>query len=856
LQHGKKLLARAKPHKLTMPTNYDQLPEELRWTPQWCIAGKDDAGKYKVPNQLTPKGLRKADPTQPANWNDFETIRDYAENNMPHGLGFVLAATDPYVCIDLDVKNQHNEPDQSKWTSPQNLERFHTLITRFHSYTERSSGGQGYHIWLRGHTGKGARRDGVEVYSQERFIVCTGDTIIDVPIAENQDLLDALMVEMRRGEAPALMLVDNLQTEDDHTILNRAAGAANSDKFLGLWQGDWGMLKYPSQSEADISLLTMLAFYTKSNTQVLRLFRLSGLGKREKAVKNDYYLLTTLKKVRSIAAQEESDSQVGEKIAKALFLKLASQQARPAPSMPPAPAAWPPTNLLPPAGAQQPPAPPAQPTAPPRRGNIHALNIPKLHNPLEKQEGMDLPPLQAMSDLQYPPGLVGEIARHIYNTSPRSIREVAIVAALGLMAGFCGKAFNIPQSGLNLYVILVGDSAIGKEAMHSGISGIIRKLAESCPSCTKYVDFADYVSAPALTKAMAVQPCFLNISGEFGKRLQRMASDERGDTTIQQLRTVMTNLYQKSGPGSVFGGLGYSDKEKNVASVSGVAYSMIGETTPDTFYNALTDTMMADGFLSRFTIVEFSGLRPRQSEDFDYEIGEELVNKLTAIVLTADQMTGLNSRSTLVQPDGDALAFLKAFDIKCDDEINSTRDQGWRQMWNRAHLKVYRIAAILAAADNCLFPVIGLEQVVWAYDLVMRDINILTRRIKSGEVGISDATRENKLLDLCKKYLTANLAPSQGIPVAMQIAGIIPRKFFQVNTQRITSFTAHKLGQVTAMDLTIKSLLDGGYLVEAPKSELIQKYEYHGRGFRILNISMSRDEINEVEEYRQKVSAK
>jgi hypothetical protein len=90
----------------------------------------------------------------------------------------------------------------------------------------------------------------------------------------------------------------------------------------------------------------------------------------------------------------------------------------------------------------------------------------------------------------------------------------------------------------------------------------------------------------------------------------------------------------------------------------------------------------------------------------------------------------------------------------------------------------------------------------------------------------------------------------------MQIAGIIPRKFFQVNTQRITSFTAHKLGQVTAMDLTIKSLLDGGYLVEAPKSELIQKYEYHGRGFRILNISMSRDEINEVEEYRQKVSAK
>lgn len=73
----------------------------------------------------------------------------------------------------------------------------------------------------------------------------------------------------------------------------------------------------------------MLAFYSKSNAQVLRLFRTSMLGKRDKATKNDYYLGTTLKKVRSIAANEEVSSAVGEKIARALVLRLATTTSGP-----------------------------------------------------------------------------------------------------------------------------------------------------------------------------------------------------------------------------------------------------------------------------------------------------------------------------------------------------------------------------------------------------------------------------------------------------------------------------------------------------------------------------------------------
>ena len=820
-----------------MAYNYEQIPEELKWTSQWCIAGSDTKGKYKVPCTISKGALFHADPTNPKLWLDFETAKDYSEANQPHGIGFVLSATDPYVCIDLDIKNAQNEPDPTKWTPQADLDRFYKIIMAFHSYTERSAGGQGYHIWLKGHTGKGARRGGVEVYSQERFIVCTGDIVIDGPIVENQDLLDALLAEMRRGEAPILTLVDNEQTENDEAIYERASTADNALKFTTLWEGAWIENGYPSQSEADIALLTMLAFYSRSNAQVLRMFRNSALGKRDKATKNDYYLGTTLKKVRSIAANEEVSSAVGEKIARALVLRLAGA----APIVPaPVPAA------TPPAAPQWPPqlpsatVPPVPQPSPQTKGNIGALGIPAF---AYKPEVKDLPKIPADSTLNWPPGVVGELARYMFSIAPRPVMEVSIVAALGMMAGVCGRSYGIPQSGLNLYIILVGQSAIGKEALHGGPSAVINQLMSACPEASEFVDYSNFVSAPALTKAVAANPSFLNIWGEFGKTLERMASQERGDNVIQQLRTVLTNLYQKSGPGSVFGGLGYSDKDKNVASVSGVAYSLIGETTPGTFYDSLTDSMMADGFLSRFTIVEYMGERPRLNKDLKVPLDPDLKEHLLTLYRASSSCNKNGGTPTEAQLEPDAEEFLDVFNNKCDREINSTNNEGWRQMWNRAHLKVYRISAILAAVDNPCFPVLTLDHAMWAYDLVMRDIKIMQRRITAGDVGSSDATREAKILALALTYLKTPLTASYAIPEQMVKDGVIPRKYLQINTQRTSCFTTHKLGQVASMDMAIRSLCEGGYISELPKVEAIQKYAFHGKCYRILHLGAGDKEI-------------
>lgn len=789
-----------------MRPNYNNIPEELRWDAQWAIAGPDESNQFKAPHGLGPRGIFKLSPTQSIHWRDFETVREYAEANPPHGIGYILTKKDPYTVIDLDVKNANNEPNPEKWTKQEDLDRYMRIIQAMDSYTEASASGQGVHIWVRGYIGEGCKRDGVEVYSQERFIVCTGNVIAKKDIEERQELLSILVAEIRRAGGGKVELVERVESEDDETILERARTAENSDKFNTLYSGDWS--GYPSQSEADLALMSIFTFYSKSNEQCRRLFRTSGLGQRKKAVKNNYYLDQTLRLIRGREQGEEAVDAVGEAAARNLMQNFEREKLD--------------SVISAPIPTPEPPKEEGEPDYGPE----------DYKNPLDEPEFIVSPDEKG---IPWPPGFVGALAHYLFDGSIRPIKEVSIVSALGFMAGVCGKAFGIPQSGLNLYIVLVAQSGIGKEAMHGGIANIVSHIANSEPRIFPYVDFTDYASGPALMKSATSLQSLVNVSGEWGRKLRRLAMEDGRDGPMQQLRTTMTNLYQKSGQKSIVGGIGYSDKEKNVASVSGVAYSMIGETTPGTFYDALTESMMEDGFLSRFTIIEYTGQRPSTNPNPITTPPAALLDHLCHICKRA---IDLNDRFTVceVEQNAEAKALLSAFDVECDNKINSSTDEGFRQMWNRAHLKAYRMAALLAVGDNPDIPVINKTHAEWALLIIRKDIEIMNRRISSGDVGVGDAPREKKILSTIAKYLKNGVSASYGVPEGMREKGVVPRKYLQIVTQRSTAFTSHRAGQNAALDITIKSLCDSGYIQEYPKEKAAKDFNFTGKCYRVISI--------------------
>lgn len=811
---------------MTTQAQWERLPVELRERPQWLLAGPNEKGELKVPLTITADGrLAAGSSTDAGTWLDF----DYAAAcalEYGYGLGYVLAAADPFSCVDFDVKDAQNAPDKpDTWTTPERMEQYRQLVQYLASYTELSQSGKGVHVWCRGKIGEGVKRMGVEVYSQARFIACTGNVVHALPIADRQDELSALAASMRESaeaaRAGASVLDAGEQTESDDVVMTRAWNAENSGKFRALWSGDWGALGYPSQSEADLSLMSMLTFYSRSDEQCRRLFRMSGLGQREKAQQNDRYLDYTLRLIRGRQAREDKVEQAtaeqGRRLAAQLLSEAEVAKAR-------AYAAE--LQGLAAGGAQQGPqqaagAPPSLPPVPP--------GPPPTQAPQPGAGGVPLP-----QGLDWPPGLAGAIAWFIYNSAPRPVKEVAIVAALGWLAGVCGKAWNIPGSGLNLYIILVARSAIGKEAMHSGLGALVNRIREGVPTAGNFVDFSDFASGPALAKACAQNSSFVNVAGEWGRKLQRLAYGEK-DGPMQQLRTIMTNLYQKSGPASIVGGITYSNKDSNVASISGVAFSMIGETTPGTLYDSLTDSMMEDGFLSRFTIVEYDGLRPPLNPNPQQLPDKELAEACQALCLQATTLLN-NHRRTPITRDADAAVIMDAFDKECDVQINSTTDESWRQMWNRAHLKMARIAGLLAVGDNHMEPCIRAHHVQWALDVIRRDIAIMQRRLESGDIGIDDTARERKLLSILREYLTSPPPTSYGVPEAMQRDAMVPRKYLQIRVSGVSSFKRHNYGATRALDEAIRSLCDSGYITEVDKNKAAEQYGFQGKCYRIVSL--------------------
>jgi primase-polymerase (primpol)-like protein len=204
------------------------------------------------------------------------------------GVGFVFTAIDRFLGVDLD---DCREPEDGTLSEPAC-----EIVEELDSYTEVSPSGTGVHVLAVGSLPEGRSRHGtVEMYDDARFFTITGEHVADTPatLERRSEALAAVHDEYVQpeatdaatntaepdttpSEAPAPDADGDRTTLDDNTLLEKAKSAANGDKFQRLWRGSTA--GYPSQSEADLALCCLLAFWTGGDAaQMDRLFRQSGL---------------------------------------------------------------------------------------------------------------------------------------------------------------------------------------------------------------------------------------------------------------------------------------------------------------------------------------------------------------------------------------------------------------------------------------------------------------------------------------------------------------------------------------------------------------------------------------------------
>ena len=266
----------------------EAIPETLRERDQWvCWREEERDGKStKIP--VTPGGGGFASSTESETWASFETALDYTETAHADGVGFVFTDDDPIVGVDLDDCRDPETGDVDDAALD--------IIERLDSYTEVSPSGTGYHVLIRGELPEGRNRRGsIELYDTARFFTVTGDHVERTPtcVARRQDALRAIHREYvqeterdtaaeseQRGsaddESPTTGAAGVDVDLEDEDLLEKARNASNGEKFERLWNGNTA--GYDSQSEADMALCCLLAFWTGGDrTQMEQLFRQSGL---------------------------------------------------------------------------------------------------------------------------------------------------------------------------------------------------------------------------------------------------------------------------------------------------------------------------------------------------------------------------------------------------------------------------------------------------------------------------------------------------------------------------------------------------------------------------------------------------
>lgn len=244
----------------------DLIPAELKERNQWVVWRYEERGekRTKAPYQAR-FGEVAAKSDDPGTWRPFAAAVRHARRF--DGIGYVLAADDPYCGIDLDGGWSPEEGELEEWAAE--------WVGKLSSYTEITPSGKGLHVIVRAALpeGKGHKGPRVEMYDRGRYFTMTGNVLCP-RIEDRQAAVEAMVAALFPAKQPIVKPSPSpTVTADDRAVIDKVRKTA---KWDSLWRGDWS--GYPSQSEADLALAGRIAFFAGPDAaRIADLFRQSGL---------------------------------------------------------------------------------------------------------------------------------------------------------------------------------------------------------------------------------------------------------------------------------------------------------------------------------------------------------------------------------------------------------------------------------------------------------------------------------------------------------------------------------------------------------------------------------------------------
>lgn len=361
--------------------------------------------------------------------------------------------------------------------------------------------------------------------------------------------------------------------------------------------------------------------------------------------------------------------------------------------------------------------------------------------PTEESQIENVPTKAIPQFVLAPPGILSDIANWIVSTAPKAQPELATAAAIALAATVMQRIYRSNWSNFtSLYLLLVAKSTEGKEHPQSCV-----EQALTAADLGHLVAGSGYTSSGAVFSALLRQPSHLATIDEFGKllKLSRSKGNANSEAAIDKLVEAFGKLNGVMRP-PVYSTMTMSGNASQPGDrmVYNPAITMLGATTPATFYGALTDDLVSDGFLGRLIVAESS--LPRREARFINQTDPpaRVIEWLKAVHTPGQRQGNLADKAAAEIP---AVVVEMEFSSSCEApvkeferELNDLKDRYESErldvLLGRSAEKAMRLAMIAAKARDVSTLRIEMQDIEWAIAYVRHHDIEMVRSVRKNRV--------------------------------------------------------------------------------------------------------------------------
>lgn len=439
-----------------------------------------------------------------------------------------------------------------------------------------------------------------------------------------------------------------------------------------------------------------------------------------------------------------------------------------------------------------------------------------------------------------PEGLVKDIANYSFDSAHYPLQEASVVVALVFCSALFGRAFLTPtNAGLNLWMILVGDTASGKSEIPAGIGRLIKAVSEMVPDIIKLFG-GELMSGPAIEKTFQNNFRTISYFKEFGKTYKKLA-DPNAQEYVKTLVGGLLDVYNAADAGRGIYGRKKAQDDGEKHFIERPCLCIIGEATPGEFYESMTTRELGTGFLQRFMVVnaQEKSLSWDENEDSGSPPPQWLIDKIVESAQYSMKFDlHIDQEPVKVGGDDTALKLYRYNKRRITFQSTSAVE---KEAINRAGLKATRIASILAVASKLYNPEITAEHSNWAMTYTDSLDGQMLDKFKSGNVGTGQVKQEAEIIKTIQETLLMSVKKRKEMGIHDSVAKsriLIPQNWLKHKLVGLPSFASDRNGAVTAFERAVFGLIKNGTL---DKTDMAEAEKEFGRGCGVM-LMMNKDE--------------